>query len=146
MGLDNGIRMYFDKKRLKSPLFRCLAGSLLSELDIDLEKEKPNVDVCYWRRYYNIREDILRELNLPTHGGSYILNSVDIKNIIKVLSGYTKENWVVYGFNGAPEEWDEPVKDGQKLMLKHDIYRLKRLLRLEKIYGVKLLIIFYDSY
>lgn len=130
MGLDNGIEV---KKRK------------------DIEFRKDIIDeygeVCYWRKCWNIRKDIIEYLGkeYPTADVyEWKLDINDIESIINILSSYNEDNWEVGGnslLGGSIWEWDEI-----KHTLQMQIEKLKYLVEQMKIYGDDIWVSFYDSY
>lgn len=53
-----------------------------------------DVDICYWRKCYNIRNKIF-DSNMPIYDGgiSEILSIEDIDTLVEILASFTKQNW-----------------------------------------------------
>lgn len=134
MGLDNGIDIvrnsYSNKikalKRFTSPY--------------DKDKTYP-FEVCYWRKCWNVRGDILDIVGVENECQyQFALDVPMIEEIIKVLKFYNKKTWEYGGWSGSTWEWFEYKKANRR-----HICNLKRLVRIMKKYP-ELEVYFYDSY
>ena len=130
MGLDNGITIC--KKNLNSSI-------ILNESFIPSDYE-----VCYWRKCWGIRNDIIGYL-LETHKKQedlyeYELTLEDLQAIYNILlSWYNKKKWKTYGRS----IWDwKTIKE----QLRYDCNRLAYLIAKKEVYGDDLPVYFYDSY
>ena len=130
MGLDNGITIY--KKNLNSSI-------ILNESFIPLDYE-----VCYWRKCWGIRNDIISYLH-NTHEiqedlYEYELTLEDLQAIYDILlSWYNKKKWNESGRS----IWDwKTIKE----QLRYDCNRLAYLIAKKEVYGDDLPVYFYDSY
>ena len=134
MGLDNGIdikRNEYSNKIKALKQFEC---------DWDNKHSYP-FEICYWRKSWNIRNDIFNaiasEENDEYH---YELSIYDIQEILKLLKSYNKKTWDYGGWSGSIWTW----KEHKSINRKH-IKNLKKLIKLMKQYP-ELEVYFYDSY
>ena len=134
MGLDNGIDIvrndYSNKikalKRFTTPY--------------DKDEVYP-FEVCYWRKCWNVRGDILDIIGVENECQyMFALDVYDIKEIIKVLKSYNKKTWTYGGWEGSIWEWSEHKRINHK-----HIKNLKYLVKIMKKYP-DLEVYFYDSY
>lgn len=102
MGLDSGISV-----RRNAAFIRHY--DYFERYDEDwCRKYNSDVDVCYWRKCWNIRNDIFDVLDKAKDcGESEPLMVEDIDAIIEVLAGYTKDNWEYGGWEGSIWTWAE---------------------------------------
>ena len=106
------------------------------------KKREYDFEVCYWRKCWNVRNDILWLI-----GGrfdekfKFNLTTEDVNNIVKLLQSYNSENWEESG--GSIWDWDDEewpyseyiqrnIKDLMYLRVLMDKYKLE--------------VYFYDSY
>ena len=133
MGLDNSIEVK------RTPKTEHIIE--LNRFNLDWDKEhKYDFSVCYWRKCYNIRNDIF---NLgPGHAeGEYPLTAQNIDQIIELLKSYNSKNWQENG--GSIWDWDdEEYPYSEKIQ--RDIENLKNLQTLMEKYDLE--VYFYDSY
>jgi hypothetical protein len=128
MGLDNGICVKLNDYSYK---IRALKRF----------QESYGFEICYWRKCWNVREDIFTVICAETDSQyHFILDIYDIKEIIKVLKSYNKKTWIYGGWGGSIWEWSEHKKTNRR-----HIRNLKRLVRIMKKYP-DLEVYFYDSY
>lgn len=130
MGLDNEIKIR--KTNLNSSI-------ILNESFIPLDYE-----VCYWRKCWGIRDDIIHYLH-KTHKikedlYEYELTLVDLQAIYNILlSWYDKKKWKQFG----KSIWSWKT---MKEQLRYDCNRLAYLIAKKEVYGDDLPIYFYDTY
>ena len=136
MGLDNGITLIITPEIANSKMFKRFFGK--KELYYSYTFETHTVDICYWRKCWGIRDDIIRHLELPTDGGRHFLTISNIEDIIDILGSYNRDNW------NAIWDWDEPRKDSRKKRLKQEQKELRKLIKLMK--KCEAVVYFYDSY
>lgn len=130
MGLDNGITIC--KKNLDSSI-------ILNESFIPLDYE-----VCYWRKCWGIRNDIIDYLHntyeIQEELYEYELTLADLQAIYDILlSWYNKKKWNESGRS----IWDWKT---MKEQLRYDCNRLVYLIAKKEVYGDDLPVYFYDSY
>ena len=130
MGLDNGITIR--KKNLNSSI-------ILNESFIPLDCE-----VCYWRKCWGIRNDIIDYLHntyeIQEELYEYELTLADLQAIYDILlSWYNKKKWNESGRS----IWDWKT---MKEQLRYDCNRLAYLIAKKEVYGDDLSVYFYDSY
>ena len=130
MGLDNGITIC--KKNLNSSI-------ILNESFIPSDYE-----VCYWRKCWGIRNDIIDYLHntyeIQEELYEYELTLADLQAIYDILlSWYNKKKWKTYGRS----IWDWKT---MKEQLRYDCNRLAYLIAKKEVYGDDLPVYFYDSY
>ena len=134
MGLDNGIIIKRNEYSNKIKALKRFVDSYDKE-------EKYDFDVCYWRKCWNVRHDILNILDSGEDEEYYFILSIkNVKQIIKILKSYNEKTWEYGGWNGSIWLWSEHKKVNRK-----HIKNLKRLIRLMKKYP-ELEVYFYDSY
>lgn len=104
------------------------------------------IEVCYWRKYWGLRDEIYRRLNLKEDelgGGIYILDADDVHVVIHIISNFiqnAKEN----NYGTTFWDWeDNHVGIGYA----KDIERLTKLEMMMRV-GLKnnCIVEFYDSY
>lgn len=89
MGLDNGIIIKCKSKEEAQSIIDDAATHLNS-----LELDNTKVEVCYWRKCWNIRREILEVLHSKDDRLVYTIDIEDIKPIIKRLYKFLdKETW-----------------------------------------------------
>lgn len=130
MGLDNEIKIR--KKNLNSSI-------ILNESFIPLDYE-----VCYWRKCWGIRDDIIHYLHKTYETQEdlyeYELTLADLQAIYDILlSWYDKKKWKQSGRS----IWSWKT---MKEQLRYDCNRLAYLIAKKEVYGDDLPIYFYDSY
>lgn len=134
MGLDNGIIIKRNEYSNKIKALKRFVDSYDKE-------EKYDFDVCYWRKCWNVRHDILNILDSGEDEEYYFILSIkNVKQIIKILKSYNEKTWEYGGWSGSIWLWSEHKKVNRK-----HIKNLKRLIRLMKKYP-ELEVYFYDSY
>lgn len=129
MGLDNGI---YVKRNEYSEIIPVLA-----QFD---DYGNCDFDICYWRKCYNVRSDILDILDYGEANYITRLTIDDIYNILDILKNYNRKTWVYGGWTGSIWTWDE-----HKARNKTHIKNLKLLIKLMKKYP-DLEVYFFDSY
>ena len=135
MGLDNGICIK-----------RTLETNKIVELqmfNLDYDKElKDDFEVCYWRKCYGLRNDILCIIGKRWYPDEYEfkLTKNDIDNIIKLLGSYNEETWVdsIWEWTSDEDGWSYSEH------IKRDIEDLKILRELMDKHDLE--VYFYDSY
>jgi hypothetical protein len=130
MGLDNGISVARNDYSNKIKALKKFEESW------DKEHKYP-FEICYWRKCWNVRKNILNILNSCEDDYYYTLSIEDIKEIIKTLKSYNLKTW----------EWTDSIwtwPEHKKINRKH-IKNLKKLIKLMKKYPL-LEVYFYDSY
>lgn len=132
MGLDNGIRINkkYRGEELNLPWF------------VEIDEFQ---DICYWRKCWGIRDDIVRILHMGDDGGEQNLDAEDIPAIIRVIKKY---------ITGGQEYWDEngrsiwefsEIKD-RLLQSFMNLLWLKGELERREQEGINDFVYFYDSY
>lgn len=133
MGLDNSIMI--ERNEYSNKIKNKLKSFIL---DFD-DEERYNFEVCYWRKCWNVREDISDAIGGILDNRRTSLNIDNLKSILLILKGYNKENWK-YGGWGSIWTWEEHKKINKK-----HIKNLEYLIKLKKKYP-DLEIYFLDSY
>lgn len=134
MGLDNGICVKRNDYSNKIKALKHFQDSYDKESKYDF-------DFCYWRKCWNVREDIFNAISAETDSQyRFNLDIYDIKEIIKVLKSYKEKTWIYGGWEGSIWEWSEHKKINRR-----HIRNLKRLVSLMKKHP-ELEVYFYDSY
>lgn len=87
MGLDNGI-IY------KNIQHKCMVGPLMRWAAESIEENE--IELCYWRKCWNIRREILAILNAPQDGGEFSINLSQLRQIRKSI----------FQFLTHPKEWE----------------------------------------
>lgn len=136
MGLDNGIQVK-----------RTAETNKIEELNVfneDYDKElKYDFSVTYWRKCWNIRNDIFG-LGIGYDESYYTnLTKENIEQIIELLESYNDDNWYdggfcIWEFTSDEEGWSYSEH------IKQDIESLKLLRQLMDKYELE--VYFYDSY
>ena len=128
MGLDNGIII----KNLP-------VEDYIYFRDIDVYEEDNEVEICYWRKCWNVRDAILKILKTEVDN-KYIIKPEDIPAIIRKLEDFLiPSNWEE---GNSIWLYDEIVND-----LINDIVNLSMLLLYMKLHPEsEIEIYFYDSY
>ena len=128
MGLDNYILMCLPDDRVNDKIPMCYAH---------LQNEDGTYELCYWRRCYRIRNNILELCETYYSDFGYATKEIPkerVGDLIKILKFYRhRKQWNDYS---TFYEWDYAKK-----MLRRQIHRLK-MLRKVKDYRL----IFIDSY
>ena len=129
MGLDNSIEVKRNAYTSSIPELQRFT------LEYDFE-------VCYWRKCWNIRNDILWIIGERLSDKyEYTLDKEDIDQIIKLLESYNADNFEDSG--GCIWDWDdEEYPYSEKIQ--QDIASLKVLRQLMDKYELE--VYFYDSY
>ncbi len=87
MGLDNGIILKKSIKEIKIPWY----------VSVDYRSNNTKVEVCYWRKCWGIRGEILDifdEQDIMSGGYEYQIKSEHISKIVKVIKKYlNKKYW-----------------------------------------------------
>lgn len=142
MGLDNGITL-ITREKLNLEDWEIKPEYITVEFD-EWGTEDSNkgyvYDICYWRKCWNVRSDILEILNAGQEGGVYRIETVG-----QVLD--IREALVQYLLN--PERWSDSIwsMDEMAPHLAQDIMNLGWLANYMKEHkGEKFVIEFYDSY
>ena len=129
MGLDNGIIVKKTNTTMK--MYDNKSPYITYEWDNEFE-------VAYWRKCWNVRNDIFTITDGWENDQSYtILDKDDIYSIIRLLKSYNKKNW---DQNETIWPWTE-----HKKINKRHIRNLKYLYRYMKKYD-DIEVYFYDSY
>ena len=135
MGLDNGICVKRNAETSKISELRRFAESYDKEGKYDFE-------IAYWRKCWNIRNDILWILK---HGQgeeyTYSITKESLNQVIKLLESYNSENFKDGGT--CIWDWDDP-KWPYSAQIADDIENLRQLRKLMDKYDLK--VYFYDSY
>ena len=131
MGLDNGIEVRRNAHTSSIPE--------LLQFELDYDKD---FEVCYWRKCWNIRDDILWIIG-ERFGDQYeyVLTKEDIDQIIKLLESYNAGNFEDSG--SYIWDWDDDEYPYSK-KIQQDIESLKVLRQLMDKYELD--VYFYDSY
>lgn len=124
MGLDNGIRL----GKGRPDYYPCYV-----KLD---DRHKNCDDLCYWRKCWNIREDILDIVGEEDEQYEYILTREDVHAIRRALQVYFK----------YPHWWSRSIWTWKEIRrhLFYDVVNLWWLERYMKKHEVE--VYFYDSY
>lgn len=112
----------------------------LKVFNLDYDKElKYDFEVCYWRKCWGLRNDVLYLLGQRfVDKYEFDLSKSDVENIIKLLESYDAESW-----SGSIWDWDnEEYPYSEKIQ--RDIENLKILRELMDKYDLE--VYFYDSY
>ena len=130
MGLDNGIVI---KKNDHTAAIDAKLVDLFEELTYSEEYE-----VCYWRKCYNLRNEILYIINRKfDEEYEYRLNAEDVEQIIEYLQSLDADTWN----DSGPSLWEWEEMEEHILQ---DINNLSTLVELMKEYDLD--VVFYDSY
>lgn len=131
MGLDNGIRVK------RTEYTEAIPELKVYEDEFDL-KYKSDFELCYWRKCWNIRNEILSYIGKRfSDEYQFPISIEDIDPIIQILQSYNKDNWIDSG--GCIWEYDE-----MRPRLMEQIDALKQLKKLMQKYDLE--VYFYDSY
>ena len=129
MGLDNSIEVKRNEYTDTLPE--------LQRFNVEWDT-KYEFEICYWRKCWNIRNDIISILgNRWNDNFETPLTSEDIDKIIVALKSLNAKNW--YNHGSSIWEWDEYDDH-----IKCDIKKLKQLRKLMKKYDLE--VVFIDSY
>lgn len=141
MGLDNGILLKTHNK-INLDDWEIVPEYTTIEFDEFLTKEYKDgyyYEICYWRKYWGLRNDIMHDLNFKDeNGGHYEIEKAnDLKIIIKDIEYYLEN----------PNEWSCPVWtiDEASPNLAQTIINLSWLYKYKE-QNPSARIIFYDSY
>ena len=135
LGLDNGISI----RRNTYTESICE----LERFDSEFRKRlKCDFEICYWRKCWNIRNDILSILTERTQDQYEIpLSKENVEQIIELLESYNSDNFEDNG--SCIWDWDDE-KYPYSEKIQQDIERLKVLRTLMDEFD--LYVYFYDSY
>lgn len=139
MGLDNGI-VYKSTYILKPRLIK----KFLPEDPIEFKHFESRIDICYWRKCWNVRRDILQILNRkPDNFGTYTLSHTDIVLIRKLMASYLLRSSL----------WDEYTSFWNWAEARRNIFNsyvallwLERCVKRDERAKRPNLVYFYDSY
>lgn len=141
MGLDNGILLKTHNK-IDMDDWEIMPDYTTVEFDEFYTKEYKDgyyYEVCYWRKYWGLRNDVMRDLGFKDKGGGRyeIENIDDLKTIIEDIEYYFEN----------PDEWQCPVWtiDEAAGNLAQTIINLSWLCKYKE-QNPSARIIFYDSY
>lgn len=128
MGLDNGIVI---KKNGKT-------AAVEDKLSALFEEYVDAWDVCYWRKCWNLRNEILYIINHRFDADEeFSLDVEDVEQIIEYLGSLSADTWNDSG--DSIWDWDEMEEHIQQ-----DIDNLNMLVELMQEYDLD--VKFYDSY
>lgn len=130
MGLDNGICVKYTQEIDQS-----------KELDKFYQGYHRDFEITYWRKCWNIRNDIFALRIGYDDSFEYDLTKENIEQIIVLLQSYNADNWEDSGsciWEFDDEEW--PYSEH----IKQDIENLQLLRKLMDKYELE--VYFYDSY
>ena len=100
MGLDNGIQL-ITRQKLDLNNYEIKPEYSKIQFDEFCTNEYHDgyyYDICYWRRHYNLRKDILNILKADQEGGKYdIITEQQLRDIQDAIIFYLK----------YPKEWDD---------------------------------------
>lgn len=128
MGLDNGIRI---KNRRRESLF-------LWPFRYPFEKDyDEDVEICYWRKCYALRDSILLGIGvLKSDGYDYPLSIRQVKRVSRIIRGYFRN----------PGEWESFwTFDESKMALRKNLWNLWWLRWWMRLHP-KETVFFYDSF
>lgn len=132
MGLDNGI--YIKRNKYSENI------AALKKYEEDWDKEHfYDFEICYWRKCWNVRSDILNILSSPYNGegGRIEILKDELYDILKLLKSYNFQTW---NNNDSIWSWEE-----HKKINKQHIKNIKKLIQLkEKLPDLEMY--FLDSY
>ena len=139
MGLDNGI-VYKSLHIFKLGVIK----KFLPEDPIEFKHSESRIDICYWRKCWNVRRDILQILNRkPEICNTYTLSFSDITSIRKLMSSYLLR----------PSLWDEYSSFWSWAEMRRNIFNsyvallwLERCVKKDIKMGRDFIVYFYDSY
>ena len=115
MGLDNGIVMRF-KGSFEVPKY------VKIEKAYETKPEMPEWDICYWRKFWGLRDEIVAVIpNSNYDGGEY---DVSIKTLKRIQD-------IIYEQLKHPEKWDSPIWDFNEVInvLAQDIVNISWLIK-----------------
>ena len=131
MGLDNGICIRRNEKAMR-------IYDKIKRFDLDYLREGGyDMDVCYYRKCWNVRNLISQAIGGIEDNGETVLYRGDVHQVIVALKSLNAKNWNDCG--GSIWEWSE-----QKPNIKQHIKNLKYLYKLMEKYDID--VYFYDSY
>ena len=134
MGLDNGICV-------KRTTYSDFIKKMKRFEDKTCKKYQLDYDICYWRKCWNVRNDILDIIQTGENEEyHYELTVRDIEIIITILKSYNSKNWDYGSWSDSIWTW----KEHKKINRRH-IRNLKTLVKLMKKHPY-LEVYFYDSY
>ena len=142
MGLDNGITLT-TRKKLDLEDWEIKPDYISIELDEWGTKDSDEgyvYDICYWRKCWNIRGDIINILNAGQDGGVYRIETV--KQVFQI-----RDALVDYLLH--PEDWCSSIWSIDEMAphLARDIMNLGWLAKyMTEHAGEKFKVEFYDSY
>lgn len=135
MGLDNGIEVRRTPATNQIEELKVFNRSWDKELRYDFK-------VTYWRKCWNVRNDILLILAKRwVEECEFTLTPDDVDSIIKLLQSYNAENWEESG--GSIWAWDDGEWSYSE-KIQQDIKNLQLLRKLMDKYDME--VYFYDSY
>lgn len=154
MGLDNGIDIRFKKEKINNEEIRNKLLAMLDELcelidseigAYDLSDLPEALEVCYWRKYWYLRDEIVKYLEkvypeVDTDNAYYVLNRDDISYIRHKCLSYLK------GGMKASTIWSRVEECGR---LGESVAKLEALIDIVSNFeelNEYFEIIFYDSY
>ena len=124
MGLDNGICVRRNAKT-----------NDIKELQPFIEPYENDFSICYWRKCYNIKNDILWVLEIRSDPQyEFEVTSENLGDIIAILASYNEDNWEgsIWDFGNIKEQLEQDIKNLQLLQDLMEKYELE--------------VYFYDSY
>ena len=131
MGLDNGLRVTRTK-------YTEIIQELKIFSDEFIERYKTDFELAYWRKCWNIRNEILNYLGGRfSDAYEFPVTIDDIDPIIQILQSYNEDNWTDSGSCIWTFEEMQPV-------LAQQVENLKQLKELMQKYDLE--VYFYDSY
>lgn len=107
MGLDNGIML-----RVKVDTI-VPADIFISKYDIThnfddfdvrldcIPADGHKVEICYWRKCWALRNEIVKILDVPNMGGTASINSEQLDEIISIIKKYTDKEYYDDAANGG---------------------------------------------
>ena len=131
MGLDNGIRI---KNKTKKQL-----SFWPFHFPFDWESDDGDTDLCYWRKCWGLREDVLRILGMEEYPDEYefTLTWKDVRKIRRLIEGYLKH----------PDRWDRSIWEFEDMKdCLHEDWRNLIFLEYWMRSHPKETVYFYDSY
>lgn len=141
MGLDNGIILR-TKHEVKFPS----ELNMIECVDYGFADDNKTVafyeyHLCYWRKCYSLRQDIIHDINMNSESYCKLLTIDDVKNIWHILNYYNKKkHW-----NRAESIWEwRDIKDS----IRRHLLRLEWLIYFMKTHEDEsdFAVLFYDSY
>ena len=142
MGLDNGITL-ITREKLDLEDWEVkpdYVSVTFDEWGTEHSDKGYEYEVCYWRKCWNVRSDILEILDAGQEGGIYRIETVEqVLDIREALVQYLLK----------PERWSDSIWSMDEIAphLARDIMNLGWLVNYMKEHeGEKFIIEFYDSY